>query len=846
MGETVAGITLPPGDPGSIRATARGLQRVASGFGQTGDTARAAASSVNWTGSAAEAFGQRTGDYEDAGRKADTACMRASQTLGTFADRLEEGIDRVKRLQEQAAEAEERMNRANGAAIQAGLDEAAARARGAAMTLTSVVTGSSMTDQAAAYAEADNYADERIRQQGVADRARDELERLQDQAKQENEAVKDAATAASGQVNGAQDGLPVVYHGGMYGTAGAMEDRVLGGVRAGDYTVLTGLSLNDLDEDTQKAVGAEIAKDAYKASYNEDPDHSFSEVSAVVNRFNTDEQFSTGFYNELGGRGTDALAQNIATFQSNHEGLDDPALIALFAPFANMLGTATRSRDLNKGFTNGFLRKDLSVRDRYGGHDMTKAFVMSGTASRYSPEFLSAVGQEIIIDPSANPDDGIPMHELSDEQDLMEFMAGNPEAAAQLLAGHNGPANVSNAAPLLMYGPRYTDDGDALGSLIRAGTHDALGYDRATALNASESVIKATPEFADHLPDGAKDSLVTILDDQIDGFEYAAVHEANPAGDYVRGDTVDISYDESRKYLTSLLGWEGDPRDHTATIIGSQVESNIYDATGYGDQSEQRSDLMNRAGSLHEMATLSGIDADISGAEDDKKAAEVQKFFAGKAVDAAGGKILERVPGSDILIGKGLDAVFPTDQVEDALKQANASQGSATDRLNYLVLVGEVQHGDLPVQALHAQDALGGTDSYDLNHDMDENDFAGNWDLNGDGKPERMTEEDLRRYVEGNLNTEGAEGPARELQEIENAADNPAGFGDFKDHLPDGYRVDNDWFSDDEIYNAQDHEVHYEIDRDRASYILTLKDPDGTDVQVRVQRGEDGEWVPVP
>ena len=469
--------------------------------------------------------------------------MRAAAVLKGFADRLEEGREKVKRLQEQAEEAQRRMNSAAAGAVEAGRLEGDARARATSMSLSATLdpTGSSFTEQNQAYADADAYAGERMRLEGVATRARDELERLQEQARLEREAVKEAATAASGQMNGAQDGLPVVYHGGMYGTAGAMEDRVLARVRAGDYDVLTGLSINTLDEDTQRAVGAEIAKDADEAAYNEG-DHSLEEVSSVVSRFGTDNEFASGFYNQLGGRGTADLAQNIVFFHGRGEGLDDPALLALMAPFANMLGTATRSGALRPGFTSGFMRKDLSVRDRYGGHEVMSAFVMSGTASRYSPAFLSAVGEEVLITPSANPDDGINFHELSDNQDLMEFIADNPEAAAQLLAGHHGPGNhFSNAAPLMMYGPRYTDDGDALGSLIRAGTHDALAYDRATAIDAGETIIKITPEFADHMPDGTKDALVTILDDHVGGFEYAAVHEANPSGAYVRGDTVDIS-----------------------------------------------------------------------------------------------------------------------------------------------------------------------------------------------------------------------------------------------------------------------------------------------------------------
>jgi hypothetical protein len=63
--------------------------------------------------------------------------------------------------------------------------------------------------------------------------------------------------------------------------------------------------------------------------------------------------------------------------------------------------------------------------------------------------------------------------EISEHQDLVTFIAGNPEAAGTLLAGKHGPEDhFNNAAALLNYGPRFTDDGEALGALINAGTHD--------------------------------------------------------------------------------------------------------------------------------------------------------------------------------------------------------------------------------------------------------------------------------------------------------------------------------------------------------------------------------------
>jgi hypothetical protein len=853
MGDTVAGISLPPGNPGSIEDAAQGLKRVASGFTQAGDTARAAASSVSWTGTASEAFGARTGDYEDASRKADTAAMQAAGVLTRFARRLEEGIDRVKRLQDRAQDAQERMKAATDAAIAAGVRESAARTRAAAITVTDIldVTGSSLADQSAALQEADDAAAERVRYEGIADRARDELEQLREEARQEREAVKDAATAAAGELNGAQNGLPVLYHGGMYGTAGAMEDRVLTGVRNGDYSVLEGLDLDTMDEDTQQAVGAEIAKDADQASYNEG-EHSFSEVTDVVSQFGSDEDFAVGFYNQLGGAGTATLASSITMFQNTGEGLDDPALVALMAPYANMLGTATTSGGLHRGFTNRFLSKDLSVRDRYRYHDSLGAFVMSGTASRYSPEFLSEVGEEILIAPSANPDDSVPHYELSDDLDMMEFVAENPDAAALLLAGRHGPENhFSNVGPLLLYGPRYTDDGNALGSLIQAGT---VTSDSPASITASEMVIKGAPEFGDHMPDGAKTALVNVFDEQVESFEYTAANEAAPTDDFSRPeDGVDISYDEGRDYLSMLLGYEDSSyagndevtiKDQTATVAATQIEQQVYDATGHEQGSDRRNDLLTSSGAFQEMVTQSAIDADISEAEGEQSENKVKQWIAGKAVDVAGGKYLERIPGSDILIDKFKEGVFPTDQVEKALERADETDLDAEERYRHLLRVGEVMHGNLPPEVLKAENLDSGTPSFDLDQDGDENDFATTWDTNGDGRPERLTEEELRNYVGDAFNDEPAQQAQNTLSEIENAKENPAELGDFSDNLPHGYSMENDWlFFGEAVHNDQGHEVDYEITRDRTHYVLTLKDPDGPDVEVRMER-VNGEWVP--
>ena len=746
MGDTVAGISLPPGNPGAIEDAAQGLKRVASGFSQAGDTARAAASSVSWTGTASEAFGARTGDYEDASRRADTAAMQAAGVLTRFAQRLEEGIDRVRRLQDRALEAEERMQNATREAIAAGVRESAARTRAAAITVTDLldITGSTaLADQSAALQEADTAAADRVRYEGIADRARDELEQLREEAREEREAVKDAATSAAGELNGAQNGLPVLYHGGMYGTAGGMEDRVLTGVRNGDYSVLEGLELDTLDEDTQQAVGAEIAKDADQAAYKEG-DHSLAEVSSVVTRFGADEDFAVGFYNRLGGRGTADLASNIVYFHGDGAELDDPAMLALMAPFANMLGTATRS-ELRRGFTNGFLRRDLSVRDRFGGLTEIEAFVMAGESSNYDSRFLSEVGEEILITPIANPDDQLGMsHHLSEHQELMDFVAENPEAAGLLLAGRHGPDNYfSNVGPLLLAGREYTDDGAALGNLIQAGTHDLRGTNMALSNEASHMVIQGTPQFGDQLPDGAKPALVTILDDHMDDFEYVATERSvsnvmeRPA-DGISG----LTYEQGHDYLKLLMGDDG-MRSDASTLIGERTAENMYQSAAREDTS-----YANRAGALSEIGVMALGDAEL----DDAKA----KDAANQMAQTASSKIaaltpLKRVPGLTDIADVAFKDLFPT----DAVKSMEDQQLRQTDQLQSvkrLSIAMQVEVGDLPREAMSTIN-LDGSVNVDFVSGPNGDDDVIMVDTDGDNRPDKPLEWDFNE--DGDTNDEG-------------------------------------------------------------------------------------------
>ena len=705
----VAGITLPPGDPGAVRDSASQLKRIASGFGQTGDTARAAAASVSWTGTASEAFGQRTGDYQQAGHQADTACMRAATALSHFAHRLQEGRDKVKRIQDHAADVETRMHAAQKAADTAGQQAAAARQKASDMTFSTSLdlSGASMAEQNQALQDADAFEGDQIRYQGIANRAADELETLRKQAKDERDAVKDAATAAAGHVNGAQDTLPVVYQGSAYGSAGAMEDRVLAHVRAGDFTVLAGLPLNTLDEGTQRAVGAEMAKAANQAAVNKGG-HSIESVGGIVNSFKNDKDFDVGFYNQLGGRGASDFVHNLIFFHGKGDGLHGADLVALMAPFAGALSGATRSKQLRKDFTDGFFRKDLKVSDR--DHDQIPAFLMAAPAAGYGSRFLARAGREYLIDPKDPTQDESmsPWYELSDHQDFMQFMSGNPEASGLLLAGHHGPDNhLTNVGTLFLYGPRYTDDGHALNALLQSGTHDLLAQDPKLANAAAHNVILGAPEFDRGYPDGARPALVTVLRDHVVDFDRAAVDVSDPG--LVGGPRdVPINYSQGHDYLKMLFGNDATAPD-TGHIVGQRIGDDMRQAIlGQGPGHE---DYANRAGALSELSLHASGDANLDSAHAQDVSNEIKGGVLEKGIDFAAKKI--PVPGVDKAVNEAANLfvgkIFPTDAVEHGLQKQQIDQISALQHFDSLTVTMKVHAGQLPHEALKMLSPDGGS-----------------------------------------------------------------------------------------------------------------------------------------
>ena len=154
------------------------------------------------------------------------------------------------------------------------------------------------------------------------EQAQDDLERAQRRGERAEKAAKDAAKAAAGAFEGVAGGSPAAAVFG--GSPTAIEGEVLARVRAGDYSVLDDVPMNYLPEDTQRAIGAEMAKDA-DAAATDDADHTIDEMGDIVGRYGHDEEVATGFYNQLGGRRARLRVQH-AFSQHDGEGWDNPEL----------------------------------------------------------------------------------------------------------------------------------------------------------------------------------------------------------------------------------------------------------------------------------------------------------------------------------------------------------------------------------------------------------------------------------------------------------------------------------------------------------------------------------------
>lgn len=209
MPEVVAGIALPEGDPAAFDV-AQTLAAASGGFERTRSVTQAAVAAVpSWQGLASLSFRNSCATYEQAGEAATAACDRASTAVRRYGEVFEEGYERVKRLQREAEDCEERLEDAERRVRDASGRGQAARERATDAMLRSPLDGGlSLAQQASAQREAEDAEADRRRAQNEADAAREELERLKMKAEEEHEKIEEAGREAGLAVEDAQRGLP--------------------------------------------------------------------------------------------------------------------------------------------------------------------------------------------------------------------------------------------------------------------------------------------------------------------------------------------------------------------------------------------------------------------------------------------------------------------------------------------------------------------------------------------------------------------------------------------------------------------------------------------------------------
>ena len=217
-GPSVAGIVMPAGEPGSVREAAAALRQVGRGFDSIAVAVGDAVASVpTWQGMAALQFTGQCTDYEGAATGSNDACQAAADAIDAYAEDLAQAKDRVRAMQQQGAQLleEEKQARANA-------EEAEGRMRGAQMNMKMAAMESPLDGGAAMDSfrqQADAALGDMARENGRAERARGEIERLQRDADRERERVEQQGRAAANRVRGAMDGL-AAPPGAPGGTAG--------------------------------------------------------------------------------------------------------------------------------------------------------------------------------------------------------------------------------------------------------------------------------------------------------------------------------------------------------------------------------------------------------------------------------------------------------------------------------------------------------------------------------------------------------------------------------------------------------------------------------------------------
>ncbi|MGH2734989.1 MAG: putative T7SS-secreted protein, partial [Actinomycetota bacterium] len=531
--DPAAGLEVPKGDPDGLNGAARQFSGAAEGLTTHENTIQRATHAPSWQGGAADAYVSLNTITVGYANQASDAMSRGASAAKSLATAL-----RAAQEQARAAIAKLEGMRTTAAGISGAYDSA--------MALPAEDRGSQL--KMLGMAVADFHAGVGSLRAEVAD------------AHQKAEEAAERAAQAFGEV---ADMAPSVV--------ASRTRRILERVAAGDYSSLGGVDMDYLSVAAQRAIASYAAGDVQSNLAAGEGLDELRTLSAMVGRYQHDDEFAAAFFNRMGGSDAGMMHWNAGFWYFQGQGHDDQDLMNLMAPFAMLMGTATRSGDLEEEFTDDFLGRQYEMRDRLLYHNAMEHFIRAGSASNYDGTFLAEVGQELLIDAGA----GSVAHDPSEE--LLSFISGNPEASGRLLNG-NSAQGLSNLYSL-MSNYHWTDDGAALGAVVEAGAHDLRYYDLDLANEVAHKVILISPEFS-MLPDGVKPALVTIADDHIVAFEHAALERVASGRFELPGSEIRLDYRDGEDYLAMLF--EDDATEKGITgVIGERVSENIMLAAAH-------------------------------------------------------------------------------------------------------------------------------------------------------------------------------------------------------------------------------------------------------------------------
>jgi hypothetical protein len=220
VGETVAGIEAPDGDPGAVRDAAVSLRKASGGFRMVrGAVRRAGAAVVIWDGWASFVFHLTSGNIANDASSGDDACGMAAHALDVYADRLADAKKDIEQMQTAGLELESQRDRALQLAQDAGERLAGALA---AMPMAALGSGGDGgAELSRLQGEAQQAGADAAQYAGAAGAAEDALERLRAKARDRLEALEQDGDAAAGRVRAAYGSLPEVL-GSRAGSVGGI------------------------------------------------------------------------------------------------------------------------------------------------------------------------------------------------------------------------------------------------------------------------------------------------------------------------------------------------------------------------------------------------------------------------------------------------------------------------------------------------------------------------------------------------------------------------------------------------------------------------------------------------